>query len=528
MGLKNSLVLFRKEYNKEKKNVPALSGKAKSNNIFTYTLREDEVGRQLAASAIIALKPYKDKLHPVQYNNITSDAYCTDVAKTVLTGIRQRRRPNQLQSLAFPAPFRPPLQKLTSFPKWSDFTGSPGVYVLGRTQGGRGVSIRFVSGSRGGNDGAVSTLNRELRDVLWGTWLQKTRTGIRGLQSRGVAATGQQMQIAHDEETTVGAMMLKSLKESKPNMQIAGTITVTEIVDQIEKNLGIDLDRNYQKTKNGFSFKWNITASLRFNQAGSEATDRSRISPTFATGSLVPKQKKVPGGGMDSSKAAVALIQLFRKRYGTTAMMLWVAKGSRPPKQQAIEGHASSLVDGIVRPLTKAGIPDMRFKVNKLTKNFKKTKDSGAIKKPEKASKPKTKTVRRSEKVGGTAVRPQRDKRKGAQNINRLQALINKRLPAQVRRNMGKPALTNRTGNFSNSVRLLKMRQVRGGLTGDYTYTRTGGGSRPPQPGVYETFENTGTKQWPAGYNPKDLIKKSIRDLAMQYTEEKFVQLRRQ
>ena len=38
MGLKNSLVLFRKEYNKEKKNVPALSGKAKSNNIFTYTL----------------------------------------------------------------------------------------------------------------------------------------------------------------------------------------------------------------------------------------------------------------------------------------------------------------------------------------------------------------------------------------------------------------------------------------------------------------------------------------------------------
>ena len=71
------------------------------------------------------------------------------------------------------------------------------------------------------------------------------------------------------------------------------------------------------------------------------------------------------------------------------------------------------------------------------------------------------------------------------------------------------------------------MRQVRGGLTGDYTYTRTGGGSRPPQPGVYETFENTGDKRWPGGYNPKPLIAKSIRNLAMQYTSQKLVSLRR-
>ena len=90
---------------------------------------------------------------------------------------------------------------------------------------------------------------------------------------------------------------------------------------------------------------------------------------------------------------------------------------------------------------------------------------------------------------------------------------------------MGKPALTNRTSNFSNSAELLRLKYTRAGISGDYTYTKSGGGSRPPQPGVYQTFENSG--RWPAGYNPKDLITKSIRNLATQYTQERFVQLRR-
>jgi hypothetical protein len=31
----------------------------------------------------------------------------------------------------------------------------------------------------------------------------------------------------------------------------------------------------------------------------------------------------------------------------------------------------------------------------------------------------------------------------------------------------------------------------------------------------YETFENEGRKRWPSGYNPKPLISKSIRNLAL-------------
>ncbi len=97
-------------------------------------------------------------------------------------------------------------------------------------------------------------------------------------------------------------------------------------------------------------------------------------------------------------------------------------------------------------------------------------------------------------------------------DINKLRMKINQRLPAEVRRNMGRPALRNQTGRFSNSVTLTELRQGPKTLVGKYTYMLS----------PYETFENEGPRQWPTGYNPKTLITKSIRNLAMQYTEQKF------
>lgn len=99
----------------------------------------------------------------------------------------------------------------------------------------------------------------------------------------------------------------------------------------------------------------------------------------------------------------------------------------------------------------------------------------------------------------------------------KLKSIINKRLPAEVRRNMGRPALINRTGRFSNSAQVLNLKDTPKGISGDYTYALN----------PYQTFENTGSRRWPMGYNPKALIAKSIRQLAMQYTEQKVTILRR-
>jgi hypothetical protein len=106
--------------------------------------------------------------------------------------------------------------------------------------------------------------------------------------------------------------------------------------------------------------------------------------------------------------------------------------------------------------------------------------------------------------------------------LNKLKRLINARLPAEVRRNMGRPALINRSGIFSNSVQLLNLRDTGATVTGEYTYTLSGGGTSKNKQGVYSTFENLGTKQWPVGYNPKPLITKSIRNLAQADLGKRF------
>lgn len=122
--------------------------------------------------------------------------------------------------------------------------------------------------------------------------------------------------------------------------------------------------------------------------------------------------------------------------------------------------------------------------------------------------------------AAGSTVRKTTDDE--ALSLNKIKYNINRSLGAEVRRNMGRPALINRTGQFSNSARLLSLRDTGKTITGQYTYTLTGGGESKNKKGVYSTFENLGTKQWPLGYNPKPLIAKSIRNLAMKYTQKKF------
>ena len=109
--------------------------------------------------------------------------------------------------------------------------------------------------------------------------------------------------------------------------------------------------------------------------------------------------------------------------------------------------------------------------------------------------------------------RPTKAKEKGtgkqastnqAKELARLKKYINSRLPAEVRRNMGRPQLINRKGRFSNSVEIQSMTQAQNSIMIKYTYLLS----------PYQTFENTGRRRWPMAYNPKPLIAKSIRNLA--------------
>ena len=95
-----------------------------------------------------------------------------------------------------------------------------------------------------------------------------------------------------------------------------------------------------------------------------------------------------------------------------------------------------------------------------------------------------------------------------------LIGVINKELPNTVRKNMREPALVNRTGRFAESVRLTDVVQTPKGYPSfGYTYQRD----------PYQVFEEGSSGNWSNGNrDPRDLIDKSIREIAAQFAIGRF------
>lgn len=92
--------------------------------------------------------------------------------------------------------------------------------------------------------------------------------------------------------------------------------------------------------------------------------------------------------------------------------------------------------------------------------------------------------------------------------------LINKELPATVRKNMVAPRLQNQTGRFADSVKVTEIIQTPQGFPSvGYTYQR-----RP-----YEVFEEGSSGNWANGdRDPRTLIDGSIREIAAKMAIGRF------
>ena len=88
-------------------------------------------------------------------------------------------------------------------------------------------------------------------------------------------------------------------------------------------------------------------------------------------------------------------------------------------------------------------------------------------------------------------------------------AFVQTRLTKEVQSNMGRPALENQTGRFAESVQLVNVMPKGDQFHMDYTYDDR-----------YKVFEQG--RQYPAGYDPRPLIERSIRELAAQQLKTKF------
>ena len=492
MAQQRVVEFFEKEY--ASFNVPNLIASGGEKTILDVTWRTVEVVSQFKEAM-------KDLIEPLVKSG--------DVEKTFLSfAVSDKRLKKIVESLIKDIKAGnsslPPVLKSPKLKVWNPKKVVPGTFRLRRASGGAGITFRHVSSGSGTGTGAnetiVRSLNTAMRDALYSRWLDTSTDLFNKPPKTGDSskkAMRSKMQTAHEHNTTIGAMMLGMFKKMKPNLYLKNYIVAMDVIKELENSIQLDYGRNFKQNKStgGFKFDWFIKTSIRKNFAGSEMTDISRM-----------KDSQYGEGNIRK-----AVNKAYRKKYTWLGAALFKMAGSKSAKDQATEGAISN----IMKPLTKSGRPDMRFTVNKKAKDFKPTKDSFKGKRS-KTAKLNTKIM--TVAVAGTAARrPQKKKREDNQSLLKLETLINKRLPAEVRRNMGRPALINQTGRFSNSVEMQNLRQTEGGISGEYTYQL-----RP-----YETFENTGSRRWPAGYNPKPLIAKSIRKLALQYTEQKFTHLRR-
>ena len=486
---------FIKQLDKVKTKIPTLIGA--TDEVLDVTFDVDTVTEQFQQGIQDLVDPFfKDgTVNQTEVQPVISKQAIKPLVQKKLNDIRKNKKvvgDNKTYNL-----------KLFTAKGYSGPGRNDGDYIMRRSGAGNSLTFRFVSTGKGKGTGANDTkirgIVKAVRDDLYRDWLKTAGDIFGSLPRRGSKADKltNVTEIGHELSSTRGAIALQVLKKSRPNLALPFNFTVFDVVEQIQQNLGLDVDRNYKKNKIGnFDFRYLISTNIMKNFTGSEDSDFSSL-----------KEEQI----------AKAVNDLFTKKYGPDVARLFRKSGSKKPVDIASE----DMVLDLIRPLTKSGRPDRRYKINKNIKASpaKPFQDKLTVKKGKKV---RPKTGRSVVALAGitqraTKKRPEKKERQDQQTLLRLEKLINKRLPAEIRRNMGRPALINRTGRFSNSAEITDLRYTGKGIAGEYTYLLS----------PYETFENTGDKRWPGGYNPKPLIAKSIRNLAMQYTSQKLVSLRR-
>jgi len=393
--------------------------------------------------------------------------------------------------------------KKLSIPSFGYPTLNPGVYAdtLTKTR----LKLSLVSSDASGlkfNNTQARTLFTGLRGALWNKWIRIVdtksgksnrlpgskdpgkRTSVDGKKTRygnieNLLGTGG-VKASHSEKTTQASFVLEKLVDSPPEVSFPAFINPKEIGKDVQKSLKVSYTRQRNKRKLGAYSQTNIV-EVRFARNTDEDTDLTQIKEAI--------------GKTIRQKISTAI------RKGLIANI--DEEASKPFTKATEEDVIKSVIDSFKTKNSKV-------KKKTKAKKFKPLKDSIDVRKPTRTS--SKKQNKRIRLTGIKNVREESGRKPRAESLASLKSKINRRLPAEVRRNMGRPALINQTGRFSNSVELVNLRQGPNTLVGDYTYMHN----------PYRTFENQGQRKWPLGYNPKPLITKSIRNLAMQYVENKF------
>lgn len=418
-----------------------------------------------------------------------------------------------------------PLIEITKLQGKENSLRGRGVYILPTGAAGsnsRRLKIRLFNVKKGAktdsnvDDVTLNGFASAFRQAAWDEWLknlpQELREGntrINKLKEYGRGATqgfGLRTPFVHESGSAVGTKVLENIntevlynKDTLPEMNLLGVPVIYEdVVGKLISELQLDFTEHAIPDSDGNTIKYArfIKGQIGgINFAGSEPGDIRQIKNKLMYYLAKYLEDHAKDFGFDESTGLDYEL-------------------SKPIRRQLQENAVNKAIKGVKKGAGK-NTKTKRTKVKSKAKPVKRNTRKGNFKNTKKVS-----TRRGSAGLTAAATatkRKEQQKQQKTDGLLKLRAVIQKRLPAEVRRNMGRPALINRTGEFSNSVDLVSLRHTTAGISGEYTYKLN----------PYATFENLGQRQWPTGYNPKRLIAKSIRQLAMQYTEEKLVSLRR-
>lgn len=371
-------------------------------------------------------------------------------------------------------------------------------------------NVTFVTLNRdvAGGDIGEKGISQALRLKTWEIWksnipskyLPKIKLSS---QTQYPGQLGRAVQFAHKEDSTIGTDFLRVFSDYVQNsmgeeweLGLNTQVVFFDIAEEIRQNARVDYSKKRVVDADGNVYEKRIIEGDLggLNKKGSEQTDLSKIKKKMKELldlKLDEAVKEGKEGGFINDADAIL---------------------SKPFTDVATE----ETIRKLKLPLTKKGTVDRRFKKVKDFIKLQKNKPNETESYNAYKGSGSNKGFRRSRaRVKATAIAVSREQNKNKTkqvNLARIMMLINNSLADTIKRNMGRPSLINRTGRFADSARVVSLNPAKQTTVASYTY----------QLNPYETFENTGERTWPAGYNPKPLIAKSIREEAAKYLETKL------
>lgn len=277
---------------------------------------------------------------------------------------------------------------------------------------------------------------------------------------------------------TVGVQILEDLKQNlnlnpKSEGKQAAFDVIMQMLDEVEFNWSID-DSYSDRT---ISVVGKLGQTL-INKPGEDSNDWTNLRPEL--------ERRLAD-------------ELNKRR---------IDLGSGQSSQPFDERAAKHLInEQLLKPLKKKGVKTTPFKTDKPKNRSNTLKKGPARKKPTAAGiaatgRKKVVQKRKTQKRSDT----------GASDMLKLVVMFNQKLPDAIVNNMGPPALSNQTGRFANSVRVTDITKTAQGFPSvGYTY----------QKNPYQTFES-GYRQGSPEYDPRNLINKSIREVAAEFAIGRF------